>query len=392
MEGAAVFKNVDIYSEAGGGNKAYVKTSTVTVKDGALSIEFIHQIENPKLCALEIHPAVGAGPPLPQPTASPPQPTPPSTLGQPDQQAIFINAGGPSFVDTDGNTWVSDESYHAGKVYTTNSPITNTDKPVLYQTERSKSQMEYSVALLNGSYDVRLHFAEIFSGAFREGARVFDVFMEGELMVGHLDIYKEAGNKGNKAYVVDIGDVAVNDGSLDIDFVRVKQSPKISGIEIRPVAQQAIFINAGGEDFVDSNGNKWVSDESYNVGKKYSTTRPISNTDPDKQVIYQSERFESEMTYNVALLNGSYQVQLHFAEIYDGAFREGARIFDIFIEGDLISEGFDIFKEAGSKGDTAYVMTMPGVAVKDGFLSIDFVGVKQKAKISAIEVHPAVQT
>ena len=97
------------------------------------------------------------------------------------------------------------------------------------------------------------------------------------------------------------------------------------------------------------------------------------------------------MTYNIALVSGSYQVKLHFAEIYDGAFREGARIFDVFIEGESVLEGFDVFKEAGSKGDKAYVMTMPGVVVSDGFLSIQFVGVKQNAKISAIEAHPAVQ-
>ena len=57
IEGLPVFNSVDIYREAGQGNKAYLKITTVTANDRVLSIEFIHRKENPKICAIEVHPA-----------------------------------------------------------------------------------------------------------------------------------------------------------------------------------------------------------------------------------------------------------------------------------------------------------------------------------------------
>jgi hypothetical protein len=53
MEGATVFSNVDIYKEAGA-STALVKSTTVSVSDGALNITFLHKTENPTIAAIEI--------------------------------------------------------------------------------------------------------------------------------------------------------------------------------------------------------------------------------------------------------------------------------------------------------------------------------------------------
>ena len=47
-----VFGNVDIFEEAGGGKKALSKSATVFVTGNSMAIEFIHVIENPKVCDL----------------------------------------------------------------------------------------------------------------------------------------------------------------------------------------------------------------------------------------------------------------------------------------------------------------------------------------------------
>ena len=45
-EGSAVLTNIDLYSEAGGKNKAIEKTVTVTVLDGELSLDFVPSVNN----------------------------------------------------------------------------------------------------------------------------------------------------------------------------------------------------------------------------------------------------------------------------------------------------------------------------------------------------------
>jgi enterochelin esterase-like enzyme len=53
------FRDFDVYVKAGGFAKAYVETVPVEVTDGQLRITFTPKIENPQVCAIEIHPQTG---------------------------------------------------------------------------------------------------------------------------------------------------------------------------------------------------------------------------------------------------------------------------------------------------------------------------------------------
>ena len=152
--------------------------------------------------------------------------------------------------------------------------------------------------------------------------------------------------------------------------------------------QKAIFINAGGSNFTDPDGNSWISDTDFvdQGAKKFSTTHDIKRT--NKQTIYQTERNKFEMTCKISALNGDYSISMHFAEIFSGALNVGARLFDIFVESDLVSEDLDIYNEAGRKGFKACVMNVTDVRVRDEELTIKFLGVNQYAKVSGIEIHP----
>lgn len=379
--------------------------------------------------------------PTESPTLNPtdaPSPQPSSSPTVSGQEAIYINAGGRDYVDPEGNLWVSDSRFTTGSVSTTEADIENTDKPALYQTERFQSRLVYTIPLLDGEYKVSLHFAEIYSRAFDVGARVFDVSIQGRKVSRKFDIYKAAGN-GNTAYVLKVPNVEVNNGKLIIMLVSVndKQFSKISGIEVHTVEttsspttsptdgptaspttssaelptasptdaptelpaasptivvdgidQDVIRINAGGKDYVDPEGNTWISDKGfYNAGAVYKTKANISNT--DKQQLYQTERNRLAMTYTIPVASGiKYNVSLHYAEIFQRAFEIDARLFDVFVQGALASVDLDIFKEAGNEGNRAYVHTTRDVEVDDGFLTIDFIGIEQYAKISAIEIIP----
>jgi hypothetical protein len=56
LENTAVLSNFDIWSQAGGIDRAINRQFNVTVTDGSLTIDFIRRIENAKVSAIEIIP------------------------------------------------------------------------------------------------------------------------------------------------------------------------------------------------------------------------------------------------------------------------------------------------------------------------------------------------
>lgn len=168
-----------------------------------------------------------------------------------DGKILFrINAGGYTEIsqDTSGFDWVGDP-YHnpspyvnsqetGNKVWSTSDDIKLHSSvpdgvPVnIFKSERSIGS--WAVDTLGwkfpvnkgGEVEVRLYFAEIY---FTEpGQRVFDVQIEDSLKLKDYDIVQDVGP--------DTGTVktfrAISDGQLDINFIRITQNPKISGIEI----------------------------------------------------------------------------------------------------------------------------------------------------------------
>jgi hypothetical protein len=102
----------------------------------------------------------------------------------------------------------------------------------LFQTERwddsAGSEMQWDFAVAPGSYEVRLYFAETYSGAQKIGGRVFDVMIDGQLVLDNYDIFADVGK--NKAVMKSF--TITSDGNIDIDFLRGVQNPSIKGIEI----------------------------------------------------------------------------------------------------------------------------------------------------------------
>ena len=106
-----------------------------------------------------------------------------------------------------------------------------TDDDVLYQSEAvNRSGFEYDIAVENGTYLVELNFAEIYHGGHFDGARVFDVLIEDELVFRDLDVFREAG--ANTAFDIQRV-VEVNAGSLTIGtHTLLPHDPKLSAFSI----------------------------------------------------------------------------------------------------------------------------------------------------------------
>jgi Malectin domain/Bacterial TSP3 repeat len=151
-----------------------------------------------------------------------------------DPVLLAVNAGGGSYIGGDATPWSADQSYTpggwgyvGGKTYSTKDAIANTEDDSLYRSERYGT-FSYKFDIPNGSYDVTLYFAEIYHNS--SGRRLFDVYIEDTLEVDNFDIYATTGH--DKATSLTIPDVVVDDGQLNINFVTVKDSAKISAIFI----------------------------------------------------------------------------------------------------------------------------------------------------------------
>ncbi|KAK1412112.1 hypothetical protein QVD17_33102 [Tagetes erecta] len=105
--------------------------------------------------------------------------------------------------------------------------------------------------------------------------------------------------------------------------------------------------------------------------------------------------------YGLCLMNGNYTVELHFAEIvftqYDSSNIIGKRAFNVYVQGELKLNDFDIVKEAGGTGRAvikSYTVDVKNNTLKiqlywagKGTTSIPFRG-NYGPIISAISVEP----
>jgi chitinase len=145
-----------------------------------------------------------------------------------------VNAGGALFNDSLGQAWQADKAfatgswgYVSGVTKSSSTAVSGTVDDLLYQKYR-ESMTEYKFTVPNGQHQVKLRFAEF--SATAAGRRVMRVTLEGAIVESALDVYALAG----KAIALDRTYTAtVNDGVLNIGFVKVTGNPMVSAIEVK---------------------------------------------------------------------------------------------------------------------------------------------------------------
>ena len=147
---------------------------------------------------------------------------------------IRVNAGGPQYTDSANQVWAADTGFTGGSITTVSNQIFGTSDPALYQRDRwdppTALEMSYAFNVPNGSYTVKLHFVEHWSGGQAVGRRIFDVSIENQLVLDNLDIFAEA---GGYTLLVKTLQVTVADGQLNINFAHGSaDDPLIGAIEI----------------------------------------------------------------------------------------------------------------------------------------------------------------
>ena len=315
------------------------------------------------------------------------------------QNPLRVNVGGFSFTDEEGIFWETDQFFSNTRTgfFLDFKDVKETTKARMYQSERFSKNLNYSVPVPNGRYEVILHFAEIW--AEEKQKRVFSGMVEKEIAFLELDLFAEVG--GHHPYVVK-KIVDVIDGTLDIDLWAIKNNAKLSGYEIHQIKtfeaeaafgrlegdiQKPIRINVGGGAVLTKNGVLFNGDQHFNNEKETEAKiyrRNIEILGSDDPVLYQTERFAKELNYEFAVQNGDYKVSLHMAEIWTED--EGVRIFDVFLEGNKALENLDLIKDLGEIGKSeVYELE---TTVTDGALNISLKALENNAKLSAIEIVP----
>lgn len=127
---------------------------------------------------------------------------------------------------------------------------------------------------------------------------------------------------------------------------------------------------------MDSSGRTWEADKFFNEGGQVESIPnaipAISGTLDDE--LYATGRYDPDsgpgLKYEFPLPDGDYAVTLHMAELWEkGAFENGARVFDVLLEGAVVFQDVDIYKAVG--GFAAMTKT-EYASVNDGFLTLEF--------------------
>ena len=163
-----------------------------------------------------------------------------STVDWSSDTGNFGNAGNSIYLVANSTL---KSTYDQGKSSAYDGSIVMTDPSLpaglpseLFKTERydrgSDPNMQWSFPVNAGTLvEVRLYFAELWSGITSSGQRVFDVSVEGTVPAEFTDIDAFGRNGALGAFMLSY-QVTVTDGSLDLELIRNIQDADINAIEI----------------------------------------------------------------------------------------------------------------------------------------------------------------
>ncbi|WP_170303434.1 malectin domain-containing carbohydrate-binding protein [Reyranella soli] len=214
-------------------------------------------------------------------TGSTTTPTSPSPVTTP-KLVKAVNVGGGQATAASGVVFEADSGPTTGgsasQVFSTTAGIAGTTDDVLYQNERYTpgGSYTYEIAVANGTYQVDLLFAEIYSGIFGSGQRVFDMSLEGQALsaLQNIDIYSKVGL--NAAFTISQS-VTVNDGSLSIQVGPGNSSPgnfenaKLNAFAVYSTSGQLPTVSIAAADASRNEGNSGGTPFTFNVTRGGST-------------------------------------------------------------------------------------------------------------------------
>jgi Malectin domain len=142
--------------------------------------------------------------------------------------------GGAAYTDSKQQVWAADYGSNGGLISQMVGPVGGTSDGALFQHGRmptDSAPLIYSFAAPNGAYHVNLYFAELNPNDEHLGGRVFNVKLQGKVVIQDLDIFKTV---GANAALIEGEDIPVTDGAvhIELDNVPGHDRGKVTAIEI----------------------------------------------------------------------------------------------------------------------------------------------------------------
>ena len=439
IEGNIVLNNYDIYSEAGAGFKG-VSESFVITSDDTIDIDFARVTDNPTISGIAISPlnarnrmgtssdSISFGS-VPVGMTGTEQITlqnlgvagdPPITINSikvSQEESSAFNLNSPLLTDlvlNPGNESIIDVSFNPTGVQTETGII-----EIQHSGTNSPFQVEIRGEGVGGDENNPPILEEIVIFPFKEGVnseivlRAYDP--DGDAISFSLVNYPDfmsIEDNGDGTSLIHIMPGVGDAGNYAGIIVKVSDSgsPSLNdmqaiNLEIDPDSVEDIVYRVNAGNFAISDEPIWLGDKPASeftnadaaASRRDRTGANIDLTDPSiplgtPEALFQTNRWDhsvgAEMKWDFPVSPGQYEVRLYFSEIFDEAFEIGERVFDVFIEGQLKLDNFDIFLEAGG-GEKGITRTF--VIASDNNLDIDFEHVLENPSISGIEIVRAPQ-
>lgn len=220
VNGIPLLTGFDIAADAGASRTADVKVfpNIEPASDGKLHLEFAGQDgRQAALSAIEITPGVH---------------------GQ--LKPVRLLARQSPYYSNDSQWWSPDNFFEGGQIAAYPTPVSGTDDPELYQTERW-GNFSYAIPVPPGKYAVWLHFAArhgdgTSAPSFDNGGhagRRFNVFCNGKALLEDFDLPQEA--RQSDIIIRKFPGLEPNaQGKLLLSFVPVEGYASVTGIEVLP--------------------------------------------------------------------------------------------------------------------------------------------------------------
>lgn len=385
INGKTIRSNLDVFAEVGC-EAAYMETYQVpTNAAGKLEITFSASVENAMVSLLKISSISDPGdsPPKAAPAGSPSPPPSQAFSLSPSSQPSSSSSPFSSLV-IDAGSQLEDLSLLSGLTWTYGVPkstqIQNTDTPVLFRTHRSGPEFTYTLDGLNPAetYLLTLGFAETFQNNCSPGARVMDIIVNELKVTENLDVFAESGC--NAAHLEEYSVVANPEGQVVITIEAIVENAFLSFVQLKEASSPkttSLVVDAGtfGEESIIE-GDTWT----YGVPSSVE----ISNTQIDSY--FRTHRSGTEFMYTIKDLEpkAMYKLVLGFSEIWKANCQVGKRVMIISINGVVVKDGLDIFREAGC--ESAHTEIFTAESNDNGSIEISFDASVEHAMVSYIEL------
>jgi hypothetical protein len=222
INGKTSMAGFDVIADSGASRTADVKVfpGIRPAGDGFLHLEFAGEDgKQAMLSAIEILPGIGQ-----------------------QIRPVRIVARQSPYYSNDSHWWSPDDYFEGGQLATYPEPVTGTDDPGLYETERW-GNFSYAIPLAHGKYSLTLYFAARRGEAagpsvvVNEGkprvAHIFNVFCNGRTLLDNFNLSKEA-------YKADVvirrfpGLEPNAQGKLLLSFIPVDGYATVAAVEVIP--------------------------------------------------------------------------------------------------------------------------------------------------------------